>query len=90
MTRLEEFKYKRNNSLTVVCTLGLAVIFVSSVRPVWMTNLFDGTSFDNGAIGFIMKLFSYIILAFFTSAIMFVIHLLKLIHYQIEISKLTP
>jgi hypothetical protein len=90
MTILEELKYKRKASLIVVCTLGLGAIFVSSIRPVWMTNLFEGTSFDNGALGFILKCFSYIFLALFLVVIMFVIHLFKLIYYQIEISKLTP
>ena len=90
MTRLEELKYKQKGSLIVVCTLGLGAIFMSSIRPVWMTNLFEGTSMDSGALGFVLKLFSYIFLGLFTAAIMFVIHLFKLIYYQIEISKLTP
>jgi len=90
MTTLEELKLKRQSSLIIVCTLGLAAIFDSNVRPVWMTNLFEGASFDKGAIGFVLKCTSYIFLALFTAAIMFVIHLFKLINYQIEISKLTP
>jgi hypothetical protein len=90
MTELEELKYKRKASLIVVCTLGLGAIFVSSIRPVWMTNLFEGTSFDNGGLGFVLKCFSYTFLALFTAAIMLIIHLFQLIYYQIEISKLTP
>jgi hypothetical protein len=90
MTILEELKLKRKASLIVVCTLGLGAILVSSIRPVWMTNLFEGTSFDNGGLGFVLKLFSYTFLALLLAAIMFIIHLFKLIYYQIEISKLTP
>jgi hypothetical protein len=90
MTTLEELKYKRKGSLIVVCTLGFAAIFVSSMRPVWMANLFAGTSLDSGGLGFVLKLFSYTILGLLTAAIMFVIHLFKLIYYQIEISRLTP
>jgi len=90
MTKLEELKYKRKGSLIVVCTLGLGAIFMSTVRPVWMTNLFEGTSMDNGGLGFLLKVFSYIFLGLLTAAIMFIIHLFKLIYYQIEILKLTP
>jgi hypothetical protein len=90
MTRLEELKYKRKGSLIVVFTLGLGAIFASSVRPVWMTNLFKGTSMDNGGLAFVLKLFSYTFLALLLAAIMFVIHLFKLIYYSIEISRLTP
>ncbi|MDR3286769.1 MAG: hypothetical protein LBT27_04945 [Prevotellaceae bacterium] len=90
MTTLEELKYKRKASLIVVCTLGLGAIFVSSVRPIWMTNLFEGTSLDNGGLGFVLKCFSYTFLALLLAAIFFIVHLFKLIYYQIEISRLTP
>ncbi|MDR1182632.1 MAG: hypothetical protein LBL13_11700 [Bacteroidales bacterium] len=90
MTRLEEYKHKRKGSLIVVCTLGLAAIFEKRMRPAWMSNLFEGTSMNSGALGFVLKLFSYTVLGLFTAAIMFVIHLFKLIYYQIEISRLTP
>jgi ABC-type multidrug transport system fused ATPase/permease subunit len=90
MTRLEELKLKRKASLIVVCTLGLAAIFASSIRPVWMTNIFENTSLNKDGLGFVLKCFSYILLALFTAAIMFVIHFFKLIYYQIEITKLTP
>ena len=90
MPLLDDLKYKRKGSLIVVCTLGLGAIFVSSMRPVWMTNLFEGTSFNNGALGFVLKLFSYIFLGLLTAAVMFVIHLFKLIYYTIEISRLSP
>ena len=90
MTTLEELKFKRQSSLIVVCTLGLGAIFDSRIAPAWMTNLFEGTSLDNGVLGFILKCVSYLFLALFTATIMFIIHLFKLIHYQIKISKLTP
>ncbi|MCL2289154.1 MAG: hypothetical protein FWC34_00385 [Bacteroidetes bacterium] len=90
MTPLEELKFKRQNSIIVVCTLGLAAIFDSRTRPVWMTNIFEGTSLNTGALSFVMKMFSYIFLGLLTAAIMFIIHLFKLIYYQIEINRLTP
>ncbi|MDR0413874.1 MAG: DUF4339 domain-containing protein [Prevotellaceae bacterium] len=88
MTRIEELKHKRNASLIVVCTLGFGAIFQSNVRPAWMTNLFEGTSLDTGAIGFVLKCVCYFFLALLLAAIMFVVHLFKLIFIQIELSKL--
>ena len=88
MDYLEELREKRKSSLIVVFTLGLAAIFMKSVRPVWMTNLFEGTSFmENEALGFILKLISYIALGIITAAIFFLIHLIKVIYYSIEISR---
>jgi hypothetical protein len=90
MTVLDDLKEKRKGSLMVVCTLGLAAIFEKSMRLAWMSNLFEGTSLDSGGLGFVLKIFSYFFLGLLTAAIMFVIHLFKLIYYQIEISRLTP
>ena len=87
MTYKEELIEKRTSSLIVVFTLGLAALFMESVRPVWMTNLFEGTSFDQGGVGFVVKLFSYFMLGVLTAAIFFVIHFFKVIYYSIEISK---
>lgn len=88
MTFLEELKTKRKSSLIVVCTLGLAALFMESVRPIWMTNLFEGLSFtQNEALGFIFKLLSFFLLGAITAAILFVIHLIKVIYYSIEIAK---
>jgi hypothetical protein len=90
MTLLEELRFKRKSSLIVVCTLGLGAIFSKDIRPAWMSNLFEGTSMDNGGIGFVLKCFSYVFLGLLTAAIMFIVHLFKLVYYTIEISRLTP
>lgn len=87
MTYCEELIEKRKSSLIVVFTLGLASLLMESVRPVWMTNLFEGTSFDQGGVGFVVKLMSYFALGILTAAIFFVIHLIKIFYYTIEISK---
>lgn len=88
MTYLEELREKRKSSLIVVFTLGLAALFMESVRPIWMTNLFEGLSFtQNEALGFIFKLLSFFLLGAITAAILFVIHLIKVIYYSIEIAK---
>ena len=87
MTYSDELREKRKSSLIVVSTLGLASLFLDSVRPIWMTNLFEGTSFDNGGIGFILKILSFLIVGIITAGIFFIIHFLKVIYYSIEISK---
>lgn len=87
MTYREELIEKRRSSLIVVFTLGLATLFMESVRPIWMTNLFEGTSFDQGGIGFVVKMMSYMFLGLLTAVIFFVIHFFKVIYYSIEISR---
>lgn len=87
MTRKEELIEQRKSSLIVVCTLGLATLFMESVRPLWMTNLFEGMSFAKGGIGFVLKGFSFVILGALTAAIFFLIHLVKVIVYSVQISK---
>lgn len=88
MTYLEELREKRKSSLIVVFTLGLAALFMESVRPIWMTNLFEGLSFtQNEAIGFVFKLLSFFVLGAITAAIFFIIHFFKVIYYSIEISR---
>lgn len=85
MTYREELIEKRRSSLIVVFTLGLAALFMESVRPVWMTNLFEGTSFDQGGVGFVVKMMSYLFLGVLTAAIFFIIHFFKIIYYSIQI-----
>lgn len=87
MTYKEELMEKRKSSLIVVFTLGLAALFMESVRPIWMTNLFEGTSLDQGGVGFVVKMMSYLFLGLLTAAIFFIIHFFKVIYYSIEISK---
>ena len=89
MTYKEELIEKRKSSLIVVCTLGLAALFMESVRPIWMTNLFEGTSFmQNEGLAFVLKLFSFFVLGLFTAAIFWIIHFFKVIYYSVELSKL--
>ena len=80
---LEKLREKRKESILIVCTLGLASLFV--LKPF---NIFKGTSFDNGAIGFVMKCISFIVIGLAIAGIMFVIHIFKLIYYSIEIKRL--
>jgi hypothetical protein len=87
MTYLEELREKRKSSLIVVFTLGLATLFMSSIRPVWMTNIFEGLSFAQGPMAGFFKILSFFFLGMLTAAIFFFIHLVKVIYYSIEISR---
>ena len=89
MTYLEELREKRKSSLIVVFTLGLAVLFMESVRPIWMTNLFEGMSFmENGGVAFVLKMLSFLTLGLLTAAVAFIIHFFKVIFYSIELSSI--
>lgn len=88
MTYADELREKRKSSLIVVCTLGLAALFMKDVRPIWMTNLFEGMSFmDNEGIAFVLTALSYVVLGLLTAGIFFIVHLVKVIYYSAEISK---
>jgi hypothetical protein len=90
MTNLEELKVKRKSSLIIVLTFGLAALFMESVRPVWMTNLFEGTSLmENEGVAFVLKAISYLTLGLIVAGILFIVHLLKVIYYSIQISRLS-
>lgn len=87
MTALEELKLKRGAALIVVFTLGLAAV---PIMLNWKSNLFAGTSLDNGGVGFVLKIVSFLFLTAIFAIPAFVIYLIKLIYCQIQISKLTP
>lgn len=87
MATLGELKEKRQSSLMIVCTLGLASLFTQELRPIWMTNIFEGTSFGSGEMGWVFKILSYVFLGMLTAAVLFVVHFFKLIYYTIEISR---
>ncbi len=88
MTYVEELREKRKSCLIVVFTLGLAALFLKDVRPIWMTNIFEGTSFmQNEGIAFVCKAISFITLGLLTAAIYFIICLFRVIYYSIEIAR---
>lgn len=87
MTYSEELREKRKSSLIVVFTLGLASLFMESVRPIWMTNLFEGMSFAQGPLAEFFKILSFFALGLITAAILFIIHFFKVIYYTIELSR---
>lgn len=89
MNSKAELQEKRKSSLIVVCTLGVAALFYKNVRPIWMTNLFEGTSFDTKEMGWVLKIVSYTMLGGITAIVYFIINLFKVIYYSIVINKMT-
>ncbi|MDH6357794.1 hypothetical protein [Parabacteroides sp. PF5-9] len=86
METLEELQMHRQAALIVVCTLGLAAVPIAFN---WKSNLFAGTSLDNGGLGFVLKIISFLLLTIACAIPAFVIYLIKLIYCQIQISRLT-
>jgi len=82
---LEELEEKRNFSLKAVFTLGITAMPIEF----WSldTNLVRGTSLDRGAIGVFLRIASFLVLTVPAVLIMFIVHLFKLIYYQVEISR---
>lgn len=89
MNSKAELQEKRKSSLIVVCTLGVAALFYKNVRPIWMTNLFEGTSFDTKEMGWVLKIVSYSMLGGITAIVYFIINLFKVIYYSIVINNMT-
>lgn len=89
MNSKAELQEKRKSSLIVVCTLGVAALFYKNVRPIWMTNLFEGTSFDTKEMGWVLKIVSYTMLGGITAIVYFIINLFKVRYYSIVINKMT-
>jgi hypothetical protein len=87
MTRLEELEIQRKAALIVVFTLGLAAV---PIMLNWKSNIFAGTSLDNGGLGFVLKIVSFLLLTAICAIPAFIIYLIKLIYCQIQINKLMP
>jgi len=90
MTRLDELKIKRKAALIGVCTLGLAGLVYVGVGNTWRGNIFQGTSLSqNAGVGFVFKIVSFMFLSVLLAIPFFIISLIQLIYYQIEINKET-
>lgn len=83
MTRYEELKSKQKAALIVVCTLGLAAVpFMLN----WNSNIFEGTSFDEGPLRGIFKILSFLLLTALVAIPSFVIYLVSLIVTTVQLS----
>jgi hypothetical protein len=83
METLEQLKGKRKKALIAIFTLGISAL----PKAFWEvdTNIFKGTSLNNGALGFLLRIFSFLLLTTPFMAVMVVINIFKAIYYQIEI-----
>lgn len=80
------WKQKRKAALIGVLTLGLAGLSVMGVSNAWNSNIFAGTSLDQGGVGFVMKIISFLIVSVMLAIPFFIISLVRLIYYQIKLS----
>lgn len=79
-------KQKRKAALIGVLTLGLAGLAVMGVGEAWNSNIFAGTSLDQGGVGFVLKIISFLIVSVMLAIPFFIISLVRLIYYQIKLS----
>lgn len=80
------YKHKRKAALIGVLTLGLAGLAIIGVGETWRNNIFAGTSFDHGGIGFVMKIISFMLLSVLVAIPFFIISLIQFIYYSIKLS----
>lgn len=83
MTRYEELKSRQTAALIVVCTLGLAAV---PITLNWSSNIFEGTSFDQGPMHIIFKVLSFVLLTAIIAVPAFIIYLVSLIVTTIQLS----
>lgn len=83
MTRYEELKSKQKAAIIVVCTLGLAAV---PVMLNWNSNIFEGTSFDQGPLHSFFKELSFLFLTALVAIPSFIIYLIMLIVTTIQLS----
>lgn len=85
MTRYEELKSKQRVALIVVLTLGLAAV---PIALNWNSNIFEGTSFDQGALNIVCKIVSFLFLTALFAIPAFFIYLITLIVTTIQLSNM--
>lgn len=83
MTRYEELKSKQRAAIIVVCTLGLAAVPISLN---WNSNIFEGTSFDQGPLHLFFKILSFLLLTAIIAIPAFFIYLIVLIVTTVQLS----
>ena len=83
MTRYEELKSKQKAAIIVVCTFGLAAV---PVMLNWNSNIFEGTSFDQGPLHGFFKVLSFLFLTALVAIPSFIIYMIVLIVTTIQLS----
>lgn len=80
------YRQKRKAALIGVLTLGLAGLSLIGVGETWRSNIFAGTSFDQGGMGFVMKIISFLLLSVILAIPFFMISVIQLIYYSMKLS----
>lgn len=80
------YRQKRKAALIGVLTLGLAGLSLIGVGEAWRSNIFAGTSFDQGGMGFVMKIISFLLLSVILAIPFFIISVIQLIYYSMKLS----
>lgn len=80
------YRQKRKAALIGVLTLGLAGLSLIGVGETWRNNIFAGTSFDQGGMGFVMKIISFLLLSVILAIPFFIISVIQLIYYSMKLS----
>lgn len=80
------YKQKKKAALIGVLTLGLAGLALIGVGETWRSNIFEGTSFDKGGIGFVMKIISFVLMSVLIAIPFFIISFIQLMYYSIKLS----
>lgn len=80
------YKQKRKAALIGVLTLGLAGLAIVGIGETWRSNIFAGTSFDQGGLAFVMKIISFMLLSVIVAIPFFIISVIQLIYYSIKLS----
>lgn len=79
------YRQKRKAALIGVLTLGLAGLSLIGLGEMWKSNLFAGTSLDQGGMGFVFKIISFVFLSVLLAIPFFIISLFQLIYYSIKL-----
>jgi len=82
------YRQKRKAALIGVLTLGFAGLSVIGVGETWRSNIFAGTTFNQGGTGFVTKIISFVFLSVLFAIPFFIISLIQLIYYSVQLSSM--
>ena len=80
------YQQKRKAALIGILTLGLAGLSLIGTGEMWRSNIFAGTSMDQGGLGFVLKIISFMLLSVLLAVPFFIISLIQFIYYSIKLS----
>lgn len=74
-------KQKRKSALIGVLSLGLAALTLYGIGNAWRSNIFQGTSMDQGGVGFVLKCLSFCLVTSIIAIPYFIYSVCALIYY---------